>query len=935
MELLCGSVHKLVIEELEQYFPLRTEQASSITYNIFNSKTQANKYNCMQFISFCLENSPTPSTEKNVDIKVEPEEAEVVKKGNTTDKIQVVVEKITPPSSTIQPTNSKLNPVTISVENVTPNGAKSIKMQIEKLNPDVGAKEKTDEDKSENVLRVEKIVTPEEAKTEMKVKKLTSAKSEATEDKIVSVEKISSQKETNQEGVNRGGVGKEEEVRSSESAVVEKVEEPENEKEEKIPVQISVEKIANDEEDTDEEMDLAGGRTEGREEAEAVVSVEKISSERKSEEMVGGANEVNAKVEKLTDELAVKGPNQITVEKVENNEEDTDDGRGRNDERETVVSVEKISPEGEVQKQMVGNAITIRVEKVTDKVGETKETTSEPNQITVEKVANEEPENEEVDLESYGNSKGKSEVSENEEKRKGNQVEEVKERQERDQVPVQVAVEHLVDDEGEGEERDLEIAGMGEAVNAEIQVEKAKEAEKKESVPGLVTVEKVITDAAEEEEMDLEREGKPEERETEKLKEAEEKDKAPGKSVVEKLANVDVDDEKVDLESGSNFKRQMAKSAGKVKAKKVADVKEKQGKVMVTVEKVEPVLSKMSTESKGSQTQQKAAEEEDLEVDVEKLPKETSPAKDVNPIAESGKEISVEVEKVQSSIPDSREEGGDSEPKFEVTVEKLEASEASVKPTAKSEERTSKRADEENTSPSKLPASESSPISEVRVEKIPSEEVNEGKPSDGISRDATQPESRQEEENELEDEELETYEETPEEQKFALEFEKALEAERNKKDKTQPTKLNSPIIGPVTTEPNEPYGTEAMRKESKEKEEEPENQKAKAASESKSKKGMSLEELELASLAEQALKDYKEEMKLVTATEAAPTITATTEAEKVVVVEVEKQPKVTVTVTKENNEVLLSEKQTAQEEKRLKEELSKELEQEKSEVSVL
>ena len=48
----------------------------------------------------------------------------------------------------------------------------------------------------------------------------------------------------------------------------------------------------------------------------------------------------------------------------------------------------------------------------------------------------------------------------------------------------------------------------------------------------------------------------------------------------------------------------------------------------------------------------------------------------------------------------------------------------------------------------------------------------------------------------------------------------------------------------------------------------------------------------------------------------------------------EKVPKVTVQVTKERNENLLSEKKTAKEEKKLKDELANELEQEKEGVSI-
>ena len=89
---------------------------------------------------------------------------------------------------------------------------------------------------------------------------------------------------------------------------------------------------------------------------------------------------------------------------------------------------------------------------------------------------------------------------------------------------------------------------------------------------------------------------------------------------------------------------------------------------------------------------------------------------------------------------------------------------------------------------------------------------------------------------------------------------------------------------------------------------------------------MSAEELELAELAQETMNDEdKEEVK--------PTKNPTTATSQDMVTKVEKVPKVTVQVTKERTENLLSEEETAKEEKKLKVELENELEQEKEEVN--
>lgn len=791
--------------------------------------------------------SSTPSTEKNV----EPEEPNNQSTDNT-DKTRVVVEKITSPSTkpSAQSTNVEITPTPFGVEKVESSVDKSVTIQVETFKPDAaGVGEREGKETRTNVKEVETTVSAEEATIETKVEKLSSENSEKAKGKdeaTVSVQKIE------KTGQKVGGDGEKEEKQNekpTESVEVEMVKEKVAKKEEQIPAQSSVTKLANDQQSNDEDTDLAGGGAKESGNAEAVISVEKISP---------------AKGNAVQEQMAAN------KEKV--NEED---------------------------------AVRIRVEKVADAVAETKEKEAdEASEFTVKKVENDEAEKEEEDLESDG--KGKSEIAESQQKPKDIQLEVVKERREIDRVPGQITVEKLANDEGENEEKDLENAGNGEAENAAA-ANKQEKSQAKEVIPLQVSVKKVTSDEAKSDEMD----------------------QASDDIKVEKMADEGEDYEKNDLETGEAGKREM-KEAGR--------------EVMITVQKDENEKPKITAEAKRVQTQE-ASEEENLGARVEKLPMETSLSKET-PL-ESEKMITVKVEKIQSSTV-SDEADDIAQPKVEVTVEKLKAPEPSMKPAVKTEEPTSNRVYEKAKLSSEVPTTERPVESRVKVEKITSEEEdlknsqfkaevekvpNQGGRSEGVLGDATRKtENSQDEEQELENEqeqELETEEETPEERKLALEFEKALEAERNRKQnlKTESLKTPSTTPPPVTEKPHEAATEERATKET-------ESRKEAVKSENESKRGMSIEELELAELANNVLSDDKEEVKPVPSTETppAPTTAATTAAEKVLVVKVQKQRKITVTVTKEQNENLLSEKETAQEEKKLKEELAKELKQEKSEV---
>ena len=160
-----------------------------------------------------------------------------------------------------------------------------------------------------------------------------------------------------------------------------------------------------------------------------------------------------------------------------------------------------------------------------------------------------------------------------------------------------------------------------------------------------------------------------------------------------------------------------------------------------------------------------------------------------------------------------------------------------------------------------------------------------------------------------------TEKETPEERKIAQAFDKALEKERNKARnmKTETPSTHSPI--PTT-----------KKQSTKTRETGPQKERVKPSSKAKSNGELSIEELELAALAEKTLneEDTKEAEKVFVSTQTSPT-TAVKE---------KKNPEVTVAVTKETTKTLLSGKETAKEEKKLNEELAIEMKLEKTGVSV-
>ena len=212
------------------------------------------------------------------------------------------------------------------------------------------------------------------------------------------------------------------------------------------------------------------------------------------------------------------------------------------------------------------------------------------------------------------------------------------------------------------------------------------------------------------------------------------------------------------------------------------------------------------------------------------------------------------------------------------------------------------------------PAQETPPAESDKAQSKKVEKVQSATPSnEDVVDDAN---DNRDEEKELEDEqEVLTEKETPEERKIAQAFDKALEKERNKARnmKTETPSTNSPI--PTT-----------KKQSTKTRETGPQKERVKSSSKAKSNGDLSIEELELAALAEKTLNedDTKEAEKVFVSTQTSPT-TAVKE---------KKNPEVTVAVTKETTKTLLSGKETAKEEKKLNEELAIEMKLEKTGVSV-
>ena len=439
----------------------------------------------------------------------------------------------------------------------------------------------------------------------------------------------------------------------------------------------------------------------------------------------------------------------------------------------------------------------------------------------------------------------------------------------------------------------------------------------------------------------------------------------PEKIAVVKVTNDETDwDEESDLESGKTGKNEKPGerfgnavittsvktseseiTVGKITPSPKSPTESTQSEVV----KVERVSSKPNVAIKRSFVE-RIEEDEDLkvageaqssdgeqkiEVTVEKESTEITSAKE----SSSAKESIIEVKRVSPATDETDEE-----------VTELEViAKPTVKPTTTKELPISQGNVEkvsisvEKITPSRHPTSGKSQTFIVmgkKVEKVTTEDEDLDTSQDAAnykrSDDASEKTSNSDEEAlELELEggqnKLKTEKDKVDEQKLAQEFDKALEAERNGKENLKTGQSVEPAEGPKTSKP--PQVTTGKAKPTTEAkgdgiEKQLEKLNGEAAPEKvEVRKVMSAEELELAELAQETMNDEdKEEVK--------PTKNPTTATSQDMVTKVEKVPKVTVQVTKKRTENLLSEEETAKEEKKLKVELANELEQEKEEVSI-
>ena len=602
------------------------------------------------------------------------------------------------------------------------------------------------------------------------------------------------------------------------------------------------------------------------------------------------------------------------------------------------------------------------VQKVTEEEEEKKQTAEEPEKITVVKVANDDTDwDEESDLES-----GKTGKNEKPEERFGNAVITTSVKTSESKITVKkitpspksptestqsevVKVERVSSKpnvatkrsfvERIEEDEDLKVAGEAQSPDGEQKVEVTVEKE------STVIVEKITPSP-----------------------------KSPTKSTQDVVVKVERVPSELNVETKRSFVERIEededlKVAGEAQSpdgeQKVEVTVEKESTVIVekitpspksptkstqdAVVKVERVPSELNVETKRSFVE-RIEEDEDLkvagegqspdgeqkiEVTVEKESTEASSAKE----SSSAQQSIVEVKRVSPATDGTDEE---------VTELKVIAK-PTVKPTTTKELPISQDNVEkvsisvEKITPSQHPTSGKSQtfmVKGMKVEKVTTEDEDLDTSQDAAnykrSDDASEKTSGSDEEAlELELEggqnKLKTEKDKVDEQKLAQEFDKALEAERNGKENLKTGQSVEPAEGPKTPKP--PQVTTGKTKPTTEAkgdgiDKQLEKLNVEAAPEKvEVRKVTSAEELELAELARETMNDEdKEEVK--------PTKNPTTATPQDMVTKVEKVSKVTVQVTKERTENLLSEEETAKEEKKLKVELANELEQEKVEVSI-
>ena len=786
--------------------------------------------------------TPLPSSKTSAERKTDTETHPTAKNVKTTEGVHIIVEKETSPTHTPEPTEPTPTPkkhetnTKISATPLSTEKTPSIvKVEVEQEQETGGAEKKLQEEDKEGVVVVQKVTEEEEEK-----------------------------KQTAEE-----------------------------------PKKIKVVKVANDETEWDEEVDLESGKTGANEKpkervgnaavttsvktAEIGITVEKITPSPKSPtkstqrevvkvERVSSKQNVETKrsfVERIEEDEDLKvgkeaqspdGEDKIEVT-VEKESTETSPAKESSSAKEIIIGVERVSPatdetDAEVKKVEV-------IAKSTVKPTTTKELPISKG--NVEKVS--------ISVEKITPSPKSS--------TKSTQSEIVKVERVSSKPNVETKrnfVERIEEDE------DLKTDGEAQSPDGEEKIEVTVEKESTQTSPAKES------SSAKEIIIGVERVSPATDETDAEVKKVE----VIAKSTVKPSTT-----KELPISQGNVDK--VSISVEKITPSPKSSTKSTQSEVV----KVERVSSKSNVETKRNFVErieededlktdgeaQSPDGEEKIEVTVEKESTETSPAKE-----SSAKEIIIGVKRVSPATDETDEEAKTTVKP--TTTKELPISQGNVEKVSISVEKIT---------PSQSPTSGKSQTSMIR--KVVKVTTTEDKDLE-ISQDAANykraddaPENTSDSEEEALELELEggqdkmkTEKENVDEQKLAQEFDKALEAERNGKgigiDK-QLEKLN----------------VEA------------------APEKVQVRKVMSDEELELAELAEETMNDEdKEEVK--------PTKNPTTATSQEVVTKVEKVSKVTVQVTKEQTANLpLSEKETAKEEKKLKVELENELEQEKEEVS--
>ena len=621
------------------------------------------------------------------------------------------------------------------------------------------------------------------------------------------------------------------------------------------------------------------------------IQVEKLEPEVVVKENKG---EEKSKIEIKVEKLTPSGKDEIQVEKIAPAPSEAGEDTG------DTVSVEKVSA-GEETKQAVAEE-SIRGQIKVTKIAAGSAPVEKVDEISVEKVQTEQKEEQKEE------EKGASAESV--------VVEEVERKKESEEKPP--AYDEELDLEGEGIRKNKPFISV-EKISPD---DKKTNVKKKETSKESIVVEKVN----------------------------EEENKKETKPVIQISVEKTENDEDLDLAIG-NTRKSNNNETVIVSVEEISPTeKATEVKVSVEVEKVNEVeednrpneitakkVQNDDDEDQGKETEE--SEEEDL--DTATLGKENTKSEKAKQalVKEETKKtntISVQVTEQKTSNDESEEKSLNlerrdminnekekedksvvkkSEENVKVAVKKVELVQPRINTGSRNNEDIKQEAAEEEDLQMKpqmeaSPAQETPPAESDKAQSKKVEKVQSATPSDeDVLDDAN---DNQDEEKDLEDEQEK---ETPEERKIAQAFDKALEKERNRA-------MNMNTKAPMTHS-----SIPTTKKQStKTRETGPQKERVKPSSKAKSKEDLSIEELELAALAEKTLyeDDTKEAEKVFVSTQTSPT-TAVKE---------KKNPKVTVAVTKETTKTLLSGKETAKEEKKLNEELAIEMKLEKTGVSV-